>query len=112
MADVSRRLERLPCLVLPGGSRLAIAHDRRARLLGLAGLATPPAGWGLVLPRCRSVHTFGMRFALDLLWLAPDGRLLRVDRAVAPCRVRACRSAFAVVELPVLTPPRSPRPRP
>jgi hypothetical protein len=110
---VPRRLDRLPCLALPGGWRLAVAHDRRARLLGLAGLAAPPAGWALVLPGCRSVHTFGMRFPLDLLWLGPDGAPLRLDRGVPPARVRACRAARAVIEVPAqVTPPRSPRPPP
>jgi len=33
----------------------------------------------LLIPRCRSVHTFGMRFALDLFWLDEWGRVLRVD---------------------------------
>jgi hypothetical protein len=110
---VPRRLDRLPCLALPGGWRVAVAHGPRARLLGLAGMAEPPAGWALLLPGCRSVHTFGMRFALDLVWLAPDGSPLRVDRAVGPGRVRACRGARAVVEVPArLGPPRSPRPPP
>ena len=52
----------------------------------------------LLLPRCRSVHTFGMRFPLDLIWLDRDGRVLRVDEAVPPWRVRSCRGAAAVLE--------------
>jgi uncharacterized membrane protein (UPF0127 family) len=52
----------------------------------------------LLLTPCRSVHTFGMRFALDLVWLAPGGVVLRVDRGVAPWRVRSCRGACGVVE--------------
>jgi hypothetical protein len=41
-----------------------------------------------------------MRFALDLVWLDAGGGVVRVDRAVAPWRVRSCRRAAAVVELP------------
>ena len=41
-----------------------------------------------------------MRFPLQLLWLAGDGRIVRVDRAVPPGRVVACRRAAAVLELP------------
>jgi len=55
---------------------------------------------GLLLPVCRSVHTFGMRFALDLVWLGDDGRPVRVDRAVPPRRARSCRRARSVVEVP------------
>jgi hypothetical protein len=39
-----------------------------------------------------------MRFPLDLIWLDRDGRVLRVDEAVPPWRVRSCRDAAAVVE--------------
>jgi uncharacterized membrane protein (UPF0127 family) len=70
-----------------------------ARLLGLAGRRDWPAGVALELPRCRSVHTFGMRFALDLVWLDRERRVVRVDRAVPPCRVRSCRRARSVLEL-------------
>ena len=66
------------------------------RLVGLAGRRS---GHALLIPRCRSVHTFGMRFALDLVWLR-DGRPVRVDLGVKPWRVRSCREADSVLELP------------
>jgi uncharacterized membrane protein (UPF0127 family) len=40
-----------------------------------------------------------MRFALDLVWLDSDRRVVRVDRAVPPWRVRSCRAARSVLEL-------------
>jgi uncharacterized membrane protein (UPF0127 family) len=101
--SMPRRLRRLPRVAL-SPSQL-IDHDVRrardplARLLGLAGLRAAPAA-GLLLPRTRSVHTFGMRFPLDLVWLDRSGQVVRVDRAVRPGRVRSCREARAVVELP------------
>jgi uncharacterized membrane protein (UPF0127 family) len=76
------------------------AADPLARLLGLAGLRDLPPGVGLLLPRTRSVHTWGMRFALDLVWIDDAGRIVEIDRAVPPRRVRSCRAARAVVELP------------
>lgn len=75
------------------------AASFRERLLGLA-LRREPPDHALLIPRCRSVHTFGMRFALDLHWLGPDGEVIRVDRRVPPWRVRSCRAAAAVVEHP------------
>jgi hypothetical protein len=57
-------------------------------------------GWALLIPGCRSVHTFGMRFALDLLWLDARGRVIAVDESVPPWRVRVRTDAAAVVEVP------------
>jgi uncharacterized membrane protein (UPF0127 family) len=97
-----RRLRRLPRVELPAldGLDVRLASSPLARLLGLAGLREPPAGTALLLAGTRSIHTCGMRFALDLVWLADDGRVVRVDRGVRPWRVRGCRAARAVVELP------------
>jgi len=94
-----RRLERLERRQLPGGLMLLVAGDRRSRRRGLARLDALPAGHGLLLEGCRSVHTLGMRFALDLLWLGADGALVRLDHAVAPRRLRSCLRARAVVEV-------------
>ena len=94
-----RRLARVEVAALPGID-VRRAGDPLARLLGLAGLRSLPPGVGLLLPRTRSVHTAGMRFALDLLWLDRAGRVVRVDRGVPPWRVRGCRAASQVVELP------------
>jgi len=72
----------------------------RTPLERLRGLAFAPPGEPLLIERCRSVHTFGMKYALDLVWLDRGGGVVRVDRAVPPRRVRACRGAWAVLELP------------
>lgn len=95
-----RRLDRLPSRDLPGGVRLIIAATPRTRLLGLMGLRDLDRGHALLLTRCRSVHTFGMRFPLDLVWLDGNGRVLRQDACVAPGRLRSCPSAHAVIEAP------------
>jgi uncharacterized membrane protein (UPF0127 family) len=77
---------------------IVVAATPLGRLRGLLGHRAPPP-FALRLDRCRCVHTFGMRFPLDLHWLGADGAVLRVDRAVAPGRVRACRRARAVLEV-------------
>ena len=93
-----RRLRGCDLIADARGLRIHRARGFFGRLLGLAGLASLPAGNGLVLDRTRSVHTFGMRFSLDLVWLR-DGRVVRIDRCVPPCRLRSCRAADAVLEL-------------
>ena len=92
------RLEALPGRRLAGGLRVAEATTRASRMRGLAGLEALGADEALGLPRCRSVHTFGMRFALDLIWLDRDGTVVRVDREVGARRLRTCLRARSVVE--------------
>lgn len=97
---VPRRLARLPRLELPGGARVHVARSLRARLLGLAGLRSAPADAALLLPRCRSVHTLGMRFPIDVCFLDRRGRVVDVVRSVPPGRVVRRRRAAAALEAP------------
>jgi uncharacterized membrane protein (UPF0127 family) len=82
------------------GSTVPVATSLHSRLLGLALLSRGRAGAGLLIPRCRSVHTFGMRFPIDLLFLDAEGRVIELRRAVAPGRLMRCPGAVAVLELP------------
>ncbi len=91
-------LAALPHRSLPDGRRVYRAATWRSRLHGLAWLDEMPAGWALHLSPCRSIHTFGMRFALDLIWLDPDERVIEVARDIAPGRIRRCRRARSVIE--------------
>jgi uncharacterized membrane protein (UPF0127 family) len=93
------RLQRLPRRHLYG-REVAVAVDFRARLLGLAALDPAEAGAGLLIPSCASVHTFGMRFALALVFLDALERPLAVRRAVPSRRLVWHAGAAAVLELP------------
>jgi uncharacterized membrane protein (UPF0127 family) len=96
LAPRFRRLEAATVL----GREVRIATGFHARLLGLAFLDRADAGPGLLIPRCSSVHTFGMRFALDLYFLTEEQRILDVCRAVSARRVVSRRGAHAVLEIP------------
>lgn len=102
MVDAAALAPRLRRLAVANvlGLEIPIATGRRARLLGLAFLDRSDAGPGLLVPRCASVHTFGMRFALDLYFLDGEERILDVCRAVSACRVVSRRGARAVLEIP------------
>ena len=93
------RFDSLPGRELPGGLRVVEAASHRARLLGLAWLDDMPGSVALHIAPCRSVHTFGMRFALDLVWLDASGSVVRVDTGVPPRRLRTCRRARSVLEV-------------
>lgn len=92
------RFAGLPQRELPGGLTLVEASTRKSRRRGLAALDSLPADHALLIPRCPAVHTFGMRFALDLIWLGKGGVVVRVDRGVTSRRMRACLRARSVVE--------------
>jgi uncharacterized membrane protein (UPF0127 family) len=91
-----RGLERTELL----GNEVPVAASPLSRLLGLALLSREGAGTGLLIPRCRSVHTLGMRFRLDLVFLDADGLVIELRRAVPPGRFVRCPGAVAVLELP------------
>jgi hypothetical protein len=109
---VPRRLQRLPSRALDDGLVVHEATTLRARLLGLAWLRSMPPGHALLIPDCRSVHTFGMRFPLDVVFLDERGRALRVVRSVGRRRLLVCRGAFAVLERPSPGPGPGPGPGP
>jgi uncharacterized membrane protein (UPF0127 family) len=79
-----------------------VATGFRSRLLGLAHLDLAEAGAGLLIPRCSCVHTFGMRFDLDLHFLDARGTVVAVRRALPPRRAAFCGGAAAVLEVPAL----------
>jgi hypothetical protein len=98
-ARPASRLRALPSRRV-GGRTVAVASGFRPRLLGLAGLRRERAGDGLLIPRCSSVHTFGMRFHLDLIFLDGDDRPLATIPRVPPNRVVWKRGAAAILEIP------------
>ena len=61
------------------------------------------AGQGMWIAPCESVHTFFMRFAIDVVYLSRDLKVRKVRKAVGPWRVSACLMAHSVLELPAGT---------
>jgi hypothetical protein len=93
----TERFAGLPRTDLANGLTVVDARTRKARRRGLSRLDSLQPDQGLLI-RTVSVHTFGMRFALDLIWLAKDGAVVRVDHDVPAARIRACLKARSVVE--------------
>lgn len=77
-----------------------VARGFRQRLLGLSRLERAEVEHGFLIPHCASVHTFGMRFELDLFFLDRSGRVIDVRRRVPPRRIVWKRGASAVLEVP------------
>ena len=82
---------------------LEIADSSRKRTKGLLGRDGLAPGEGLWIIPCESVHTFFMRFRIDLVYLDRKNRIRKVRSAVSPWRMSACLSAYSVLELPAGT---------
>ncbi len=89
----------MDALIGAGAIRLVVAHSPWQRAIGLIGRRSLDQEEGLLIPRCAAVHTFGMRMAIDIVFVDCHGEVLRIDDCVPPRRFRACRGADAVVEL-------------
>jgi uncharacterized membrane protein (UPF0127 family) len=81
-------------------SRLLTAFDSQARRKGLLGRDSLPEGTALVIAPSNAVHTFFMRFAIDVAFVTREGRIVKTRAAVRPWRMTGALRAFAVVELP------------
>lgn len=70
------------------------------RARGLLGRPLPVAGTGLIISPCGSVHTLGMRYAIDVVFLSKYWQVLHIAPAVKPWRMTAWRrDAAHVLEL-------------
>lgn len=77
------------------------ANSVLKRMVGLLNRSGLAAGEGLLLDRCYGIHTIGMRFAIDVLFLDRDLHVMRAVPALPPFRTCVVRHAVYVLELPV-----------
>jgi uncharacterized membrane protein (UPF0127 family) len=91
------RLERGP-VVCEDGVVAATAWSRSKGLLGRAGLAEQEGLW---IQPTSSIHMWFMRFPIDVVWAAGDGRVLKLVENIRPWRMSFCRGAKVALELPV-----------
>ena len=76
-----------------------VALSRAARRRGLLGRESLGPTEGLLLSPCKAVHTVGMRFPIDVIFIDRDGRAVRIVPALAPWRIAMSARAKAVIEL-------------
>lgn len=90
------RLERGP-VVCERGELATTLWTRTKGLLGRARLADDEGLW---IPTS-SIHMFGMRFPIDVIYADREGRVLKLVHAIGPWRMSWCLGAKAALELPV-----------
>ncbi len=86
---------RLPSDAFPAG-RVLLATRLSSRMRGL--LFAPESDDLMVLLPCHDIHTFGMRYAVDVAFLDGSGKVLQSRRDVLPNKRLRCSRAVAVVE--------------
>jgi uncharacterized membrane protein (UPF0127 family) len=75
------------------------AFDSQSRRTGLLRHERLDPDTALIIAPCNSIHTFFMRFAIDVAFMAKDGRILKIRRALVPWRMAAAFRAHSVIEL-------------
>ena len=78
------------------GSVIKVADQGAARRKGLLGRNCLEPGEGLWILPCESIHTFGMRFPIDLVYLDRQNNIKKIRSNVRPWRLSACLSALGV----------------
>jgi uncharacterized membrane protein (UPF0127 family) len=76
------------------------SSKRRTGLLNHAGLAK---GQGIWIVPCEGVHTFGMKFPIDVLFLSKKRKVLKIRHDMDRRRLAVCWRAHSVLELPAGT---------
>jgi len=71
------------------------------RMVGLLNRGKLDKGEGLLLDRCHGIHTFGMRFSIDVLFLDKDFCVIRAVKALPPFRTCVVKKSVYVLEVPV-----------
>ena len=77
-----------------------VAATPFTRMRGLLGRSSLPSGQGILLRPAASVHTFFMRFPIDVVFLDKELRVVEIAGDLRPWRVAGKRGAKAVLELP------------
>ena len=77
-----------------------IADTSQKRRTGLLKHTNLAAGEGLWIVPCEAVHTFGMNFPIDVLYLSRQKKVLKIRDNMKKSRMSLCLRAHSVLELP------------
>lgn len=83
----------------PVATTVEAAFDSATRTRGLLGRQCLAPDHALVIAPCSAIHTFGMQFPIDVIFVAGDGRILKIRRNMRAGRMTASIGAFATVEM-------------
>ena len=85
------------------GDAVSIADTSAKRRTGLLKHTSLEPGQGLWIVPCEGVHTFGMKFAIDVMFLSKKRQVLKIRKDMHRRRIAFCLRAHSVLELPAGT---------
>ncbi|OIO36833.1 MAG: hypothetical protein AUJ74_00975 [Candidatus Omnitrophica bacterium CG1_02_44_16] len=78
-----------------------IAQDFMSRSIGLLNRQNLNENEALLIKPCPSIHTFFMKFPIDVLFLSKEGNIVKIAHSLKPWRLSGCLlGCFMVLELP------------
>ncbi len=84
----------------PVASTIEMASTRATRRRGLLGRSSLPLGSALVLTPCNAVHTIGMRFTIDVVFVDSGGCVRKVVHRLPPWRMAISPLSRSTIEFP------------
>jgi uncharacterized protein len=79
---------------------VSLAGTSSERRKGLSGVERLADGHGLWISPCEAIHTFGMKIAIDAVFISRDHRVKKIYQGLRPNRIAWCLTAESVLELP------------
>lgn len=80
-------------------SRLLTAFDSESRRKGLLAQGSLPPSTAMIIAPTNAIHTFFMKFPIDIAFVSKSGRILKIRSSVPAWRMTASLRAFAVLEM-------------
>ena len=80
-------------------THLLPAFDSKTRNVGLLGRQSLDPGTAMIIAPTNAVHTFFMRFPIDIAFVKRDGRILKIRKRLPAWRLAGAWGGYAVVEM-------------
>jgi uncharacterized membrane protein (UPF0127 family) len=96
VVQINRVAEGVETAVIP---QVWVARNFWQRLRGLLGKAALTETQGLLIKPCRQIHTVGMSYPLDIVFVDSNGFIVKISQFVKPFRQASSHKAFCALEL-------------
>lgn len=80
-------------------TRLLPALDSKTRRTGLLGRTSLDDGEAMIIAPTSAIHTWFMRFEIDIAFVTREGRVVKARSAVKPWRMTGAFQGYAVIEM-------------